>query len=131
RLTGSRSSSYAALISAIRRVAARAACTSPPVVSGWCSRASRRHAALIVAPLASTSTPRTSYWLRFGTRGLYRWPGRLRHLPPDELASLDSRPVVHSPVHMPSLRRTGLAAALAVAPVALAYRFAVIYRVRA
>ncbi len=56
----SRSASYAALIWAIRRVAARAIAGSAPTTSGWCSRARRRQAALIVVWLASRATPRTS-----------------------------------------------------------------------
>jgi alpha-beta hydrolase superfamily lysophospholipase len=44
---------------------------------------------------------------------------------------LTARPVVPSPVRVPSLRRAGVAAAIAAAPFALAYRFALLYRGRA
>jgi uncharacterized protein len=46
-------------------------------------------------------------------------------------ATLDSRPRVPSPLVVPSIRRAGLATALAAAPFALAYRFALLYRGRA
>jgi uncharacterized protein len=44
---------------------------------------------------------------------------------------LTADPIVPSPVRVPSLRRTGVLAAVAAAPFALAYRFAVVYRGRA
>ena len=59
----SRSSAYAALISAMRRVAARRS-VAFAVRSGWCSRASRRQAALIVATLDPGATPRTAWGSR-------------------------------------------------------------------
>ena len=59
-----RSAWYAALISAIRRVASRRAAASA-ARSGWCSRARRLHAAFTVAWLASRSTPSTSWGSRW------------------------------------------------------------------
>jgi alpha-beta hydrolase superfamily lysophospholipase len=47
------------------------------------------------------------------------------------LPTLDSRTLVPSSVPVPSFRRAGFAAALAAAPFALAYRFALLYRGRA
>ena len=61
-----RSASYALLIWAIRRVAAREDAGSEPMTSGWFSRARRRQAALIVAWLAPRSTPRTWCGSRLG-----------------------------------------------------------------
>lgn len=52
--------------------------------------------------------------------------------PPTAASSrLTARPVVPSPVCVPSLRQAGVTAAIAAAPFALAYRFALIYRRRA
>src|SRR3954470_13151857 len=44
---------------------------------------------------------------------------------------LDSRAPVPSPTPMGTIRRAGIAAAAAMAPLGLAYRFALAYRVRA
>src|SRR5438093_6514276 len=113
---------YASLISAMRRVATRDAAGSSPVRSGWCRRASRRQAALIWVGVAPGSMPRTSCGSRFTTAGSYRWSGR---------APLDSPSAGPSHIAVPSLRRTGLVAALVTVPFALAYRFALLYRIRA
>lgn len=61
------SCSYAALISAIRLVAARAAAVSLPDRSGWCSRARRRQAALIALAEAPGFSPRTAWGSRLVT----------------------------------------------------------------
>lgn len=58
------SCSYAALISAIRFVAARVAAVSLPDRSGWCSRARRRQAALIALAGAPGFSPRTAWGSR-------------------------------------------------------------------
>ena len=56
----------------MRRVARSAAAGSSRARSGWCSRASFRHAALIVDWAACRGTPRTSCGSRFATARVYR-----------------------------------------------------------
>src|SRR6188508_1989360 len=132
------SAAYASLISAIRRVAMRDAAGSSPVRSGWLVRARRRQAALIWVGVARASTPSTSCGSRLtistecraraGTGG-----GTSPNTPETRLqpTRLDSRAPVPSPTPMGTIRRAGIAAAAAMAPLGLAYRFALAYRVRA
>ena len=124
------SAAYASLISAMRRVAIRDAAGSSPVRSGWLVRARRRQAALIWVGVARASTPRTSYGSRLGIPSECRAPT----VDPTAAVSrvrLDSRAGVPSPTPVGTIRRAGIAAAAAMAPLGLAYRFALAYRVRA
>src|SRR3954462_50213 len=104
----------------MRRVAASAP-AEPAARSGWCSRASFRQAALIVAAEASRGTPSTSWGSRLGTRSVYR--GVLDS--PGSLAS----PVLEMTPRFS--RRRAMAAAIVAAPLAGAWRFALAYRARA
>jgi len=68
---GSLSSWYAALISAIVRLARRSTSGSPLATSGWCWRARRRQAALMASEVASRGRPRTTKGFR-GIPSVYR-----------------------------------------------------------
>ena len=126
------SAAYAALISAIRRVARWALSGSSPVRSGWCCRARPRQAALMSSGLAPGSTPSTAWGSLAGTTRVYlhaRGPQMAR---PRLTGSGQARSSVRmARRRLQRTRKAGIAAALAALPFALAYRFALVYRVRA